>query len=351
MNAAGKQPEQYQIEDFVTDESFINYFLRLNTEDTSYWTKWLITHPENVQLAESAIEMLQSLSLTLTEGEFEIEMEKMRAAIGIRTGTELPSVVRLLDWRGEGKRRGRKRAVRTLSVVLLIVAACALVWQLIPPGAGRLKEKFNDSGKPEVFTLNDGTVVTLAPQGVFRYPADFGAGDRKVFLDGEAQFQVSRDEAHPFQVVEGDIVATVLGTVFNVKGQAADPTVMVELIKGRLRVETIARVGVSAQSVMLNPDERVVYPGNGQKMTKEKWQSQLDLPMPENHLVFRKSNFEEVAAQIKKVFGVTVINEATKKDWRFTGEFKGSTAAEIVENVCLVEGLKSEVQGDTIVIR
>ena len=122
----------------------------------------------------------------------------------------------------------------------------------------QLTEKYNDNEKPVVFTLNDGTVVTLAPHGVFRYPASFGNKDRSIYLDGEAQFQVARDDAHPFKVYSGEIVGTVLGTIFHVKKLRGDSVVSIELIKGKLKVETINTTGFAKQTILLIPDERVV---------------------------------------------------------------------------------------------
>ncbi len=81
MTGNARTPEDYQIEDFVTDESFINYFFRLNDEDMAWWTKWLIEHPGNADLAEEAKEMLQSLSLALPDAELDAELSRMRAAI------------------------------------------------------------------------------------------------------------------------------------------------------------------------------------------------------------------------------------------------------------------------------
>lgn len=358
MTGAARTPEDYQIEDFVTDESFINYFFRLNAEDTGFWTKWLLAHPENAGLAASAKELLQSLSLTLPEEEFEAELARIRTAIHEEThpaAWESPAIVRL--WpvqgvrRGSGRRRSRRRSLTYVGLFLLLLAGSTFLWRQFNAGPARLSEKTNDSSKPVVFTLTDGTVVTLAPHSVFRYPADFGVSDRKVFLDGEAQFQVSRDEARPFKVYEGDIMATVLGTVFQVKYQAADSVILVELMSGKLRVETIARPGLAAQSTLLDPDERALYRGNDRRLYKEKWQPQHDLSLPVNHLVFKGDGFEQIARQIKTVFGVTIINHSTKQNWRFTGDFTGAGVAEIVENICLVEGLHSERKGDTIIIR
>jgi transmembrane sensor len=381
MSGAGKTPEHYQIEDFVTDESFINYFFQLNADDTSFWAQWLVAHPENSGIALAAKDLLRSLTLTLPETEFAAELSRIRAAIPEEmpgSPRRRPAIVRFLQpekakanvygntgfdntgygntgntraTAGRGSTRKRQRSLIYTSLLLLILAGGAFLWTHFTQGRGRYTERTNDSGKPVVFTLTDGTVVTLAPQGVFRYPADFGIRDRKVYLEGEAQFQVSRDEARPFKVYEGDIVATVLGTVFNVKSQGKDSAISVELITGKLSVETVPRSGLPAQSILLDPDQRAVYQREGQKLYKEQWQSQHDLSLPGNHLVFRKSNFEEIARQVKAVFGVTIINESDKKNWRFTGNFVNTSAAEIAENICLVEGLHNEVNGDTILIK
>src|SRR6185295_1436143 len=129
-----------------------------------------------------------------------------------------------------------------------------------------------------------------------------------------------------------------------------DSVMLIELIKGKLKVETIDSVGFMSTSIILNPDERVVYRRHERKLFKEKWQSQAEAAAPANHLVFRQNNFEEIAKQIKTVFGVTVINQSNKKNWRFTGEFNNTTAQKIIASVCLIKNLNSRVAGDTIFI-
>ena len=86
-------------------------------------------------------------------------------------------------------------------------------------------------------------------------------------------------------------------------------------------------------------------------MYKEIWQQQTYSMMATNHLVFRQNNFEEIARKLKDVFGVKVINQSNKKFWHFTGEFKNTTAINILESICIVEGLKYEFQGDTVFIK
>ena len=215
MLGTGKAPEDYQIEDFVTDESFINYFFQLNIDDKAFWEKWLVANPHLSEVAMAAKSMLSELSLVLPEQEFE-ELSKIRKAIHYRARypREQPPIFSYLDRTKPSPGLQIKRH-RLLKLVLswgFGLTAGGILWlRLFTPASDRFIVRHNDSAVPQVFSLSDGTVVTLAPQGVFRYPSHFGGKERKVFLDGEAQFHVTRDEAHPFKVYEGDLVAPVLG--------------------------------------------------------------------------------------------------------------------------------------------
>lgn len=357
MNGTGKAPEDYQIEDFVADESFINYFFQLNADDKSFWEKWLIANPGNMAIADGAKAMLRDLSLTLPEKEFEEELLKMRQAIQYEIPlfiNKKPAIIRLLNWdksSGSAKNKKRSYAKILLPVTILLIAGGYFFFNHLAAQHDQLIVKHNDTNEPQVYILSDGTVVTLAPHSVFRYPSDFGNNERKVYLDGEAQFHVNRDEAHPFKVYEGDIIATVLGTIFNVKKQAGDSVLMVELLKGKLKVESLSNNGFINESVILNPDERVLYKVGSKKMYKEKWGSQKEASVQVNHLLFRQNNFEEIAKQLKIVFGVTLINHSNKKTWRFTGEFNNASVTDVLESICIVEKLRYEVRGDSVFIK
>jgi ferric-dicitrate binding protein FerR (iron transport regulator) len=68
--------------------------------------------------------------------------------------------------------------------------------------------------------------VTLAPYSYIQYPSTFKEKVRNVYLHGNAGFTVKRDVKHPFKVHAENIVATVLGTVFNIK-KSGDSAIVV----------------------------------------------------------------------------------------------------------------------------
>jgi ferric-dicitrate binding protein FerR (iron transport regulator) len=347
MAGIGKTPEHYQVEDFVTDESFINYFFHLNTEDVLFWEKWLLANPACKESVDAAREMLRTLTLTLTDEEIIHETAKIKNAIGYDTPFPLrkrPAIVRLLSFRQK-----RRRALVLPLLLVILAGGYFFTRTMLHPE--QVIEKSNTSTDPIVFSLADGTTVTLAPQSVLRYAARFGEKERKVFLTGGAEFDVSRATDHPFEVQDDDIIATVLGTIFSVKKLSGDSVMVVELIKGKLKVENTSSTGQPLTSIILNPDERVVYNRHNQRLYKERWQPQAEFPIQVGHIQFQRNNFDEIAGKIKAVFGVTVINKSKKRNWMFSGEFENATAQDIMKNICVVERLNFETTGDTILIK
>ncbi len=340
----------YQVEDFLADGSFINYCLHQNREDTRFWDEWLIANPEKRPIAEQAMGIISMLSLNLPEQEYREELLRMSMAVkpAVVPSVTQPSILRFLNWNKSSaiNRSGKRRLTRYLVPALIVFL---ITGYLLLKGSGMI-EKYNQGSLPLTFTLGDNTVVTLASHSRLRYPGAFGSKERKVYLFGEASFQVSADGIHPFKVCEDDLVATVLGTEFSIRKEHNDSLMLVELLKGRLKVETTGSSGSVIQSILLDPHERVVYNRYDKHIFKEAWLAEGSVSV-NNRLVFRQNNFEEIAARIKSVFGITLVNRSNKKNWRFTGEFTNSTAKEIIENICQVEGLNSESGKDTIFIK
>jgi hypothetical protein len=73
--------ENYEVEDFISDESFINYHLKSNQDDCMFWENWLINNPGKQALAEAAKEIIEALSITISEKDFRQEFEKLKELI------------------------------------------------------------------------------------------------------------------------------------------------------------------------------------------------------------------------------------------------------------------------------
>ena len=337
-----KSFENYRIEDFVIDESFINYHFRTNERDRISWEHWLTENPSKKLLAAEAGKIIESLALALNEKEYQHEYKKIKLAI---TDKGPRPLFRFLNWdkiSHSGKRKKKTLQYLLTGFLFLSAGAAYLLTQHPENKTAQLNNKVNNSGYAITFTLSDSTIVTLAPHSSLQYPLFFEGKNRQVYLQGEAGFHVKRNEQFPFMVHAKNIVTTVLGTIFNIKKQG-DSAIVVQLLKGKVKVEIEGASNPTINPIVLYPDEKATYVFNDKHFYKDAVPSAFNV-------AFRQDSFEEMAARIKTVFGKTVINNSGKKNWRFTGEFKNTTAAEIIENVCLVKNLSCKVAGDTIFI-
>lgn len=102
--------------------------------------------------------------------------------------------------------------------------------------------------------LQDGTSVELNSATTLRYPKQFGWFSRKVELDGEGYFKVTKDKSRPFSVKTKSLDIKVTGTQFNAKAYSVDHRICVTLDEGSVLLKDI-----SSKEYPLSPGEKAVY--------------------------------------------------------------------------------------------
>lgn len=143
--------------------------------------------------------------------------------------------------------------------------------------------------------LSDGTKVWVNANSQLRFPATFSEKERRVELNGEAYFEVAKQE-RPFLVVSEGLETQVLGTHFNVN--AYDGTPSTTLLEGRVRV----RNGLQHHELV---------PGQKAKVTKrgiQVRQAEVDkeIAWKNNTFQFKGDNIVEIARQLKNWYNLDV---------------------------------------------
>jgi len=278
---------------------------------------------------------------------------------------KLMDVIRITEQSGnmhsEGDNEGRPRklwpALLKYAAVLVLGAALFLWYLSARPG----KENTiainwqNSTTAPTVkrkLVLSDSTIVTLNSGTTLSYPLSFGDKNREVYLNGEAFFEVHKDRAHPFIIHTKKMNVKVLGTVFNIKSYDDAPQSETSLIEGSIEVTLNDR---KADRIILKPKEKLIVENN--------LPSQIQLNKPHGHnidaviegtqysltnltyiptidsaavetlwlknkLVFKNEDFETIAADMERWYGIQIIFEHNDlKNLRFTGTFERKTAA------------------------
>ena len=110
----------------------------------------------------------------------------------------------------------------------------------------------NQGKEALLFTLPDNSKVWLGGGSSLKYPDKLSARNREVYLDGEAFFDVKKDNGRTFQVVTELVEVKVLGTRFDVRVSEEDNMAEVVLESGSVKLNERNK---AEDGVILRPGE------------------------------------------------------------------------------------------------
>ena len=154
--------------------------------------------------------------------------------------------------------------------------------------------------------LADGSRVWLNAQTELRFPIRFEGGERRVYLTGEAYFEVAHDEEHPFVVSTqtGSLDVCVYGTHFDVDAYSPE-YVRTTLLEGSVGIRDVARSSVH----MLQPSNTALYNVlNGQVEITPCDAAECVL-WREGILSFDEMSVEQLMRRVNRYYGVDAIYE------------------------------------------
>lgn len=163
-------------------------------------------------------------------------------------------------------------------------------------------------GKRFGVTLSDGTIVHLNSGTTLRYPIQFLKNkSRKVFLTGEAFFEVAKNKAHPFTVNTDELKVEVLGTKFNVNSYKEENTSDVVLVEGKVALYKDQKT--AQNQTFLTPGLKGTIVKGEQNFTKEEVNTDNYTGWIQGSLVFKKKSFNSIIRTLERNYNVTFINK------------------------------------------
>ena len=194
--------------------------------------------------------------------------------------------------------------------------------------------------------LSDGTRVWINSDSRLKYPVAFGDTLRKVFLEGEAYFEVSPDADVPFVVDMGKAAIRVLGTSFNARAYGDEPEIFATLAEGSIMLQS------AAEDMVLYPrDQGIVVRRSGQ-MTKRKVELSLYTGWKDGRFVFQEQNLEEIMKTLARWYDIRFsFADPEVKEVSFSGDLKRYENFDQIVDMLEMTGMAHfELQNDTIVI-
>jgi len=197
-----------------------------------------------------------------------------------------------------------------------------------------------------VVTLNDGSTVYLATHASISYPDSFTSDQRKVKLNGNALFCVTKDEKRPFVVETNEgITIEVVGTVFAVQSLPGNPFEL-SVKQGKVNVHSRDH----QIKVPVEAGEAVRWNTSG--LTKSVDINPLTFSQFTDKMCFKDEKLDNIVQAINAIHGFpAVIAEKSLNDRTLTVTFENNSIETMTELICLALNLEYINKQDTIVIR
>jgi transmembrane sensor len=168
-----------------------------------------------------------------------------------------------------------------------------------------------------------------------------------VELRGEALFDVPHDDARPFIVHAGGARVRDIGTVFSVD---ADPDGGVRVVVTDGAVAIRPEQGGGPEELVLREGERGVL-AEGRPRAERAPATADDLAWTRGELVFRDASMTEVAAELRRWYGVELrAGDSAVAGRRLTASFEGEDSRKVLEVIALALGAEMTMRGDTAVL-
>ena len=194
-------------------------------------------------------------------------------------------------------------------------------------------------------TFEDGTKVHLNYNTTLKYPSHFSAASRTVYLDGEAYFQIAKDD-RPFRVITANGIVKQYGTSFNVNTHVAGVTKVV-LVEGAISV-----FPNQGDEHKIHPGELAVLNGATQDVQICKVDIEPYIAWNSGRFVFDNCSLETLMVISRWYDKKIMFEDEDIKTIRFTGDLdRYGSIIPILKAIQRVTHLEMDVEGEAIIIR
>lgn len=300
--------------------------MSLNSEDREdFLAKWLageLTPEEKAEFESTAegkdmLNILQSTDkLAFPSYDVEAELEKLKLAQS-RQETKVRSITPI--WR--------------MAVAAVLVVGVSLVYFLTKPNYEVYETQF---GETQAITLPDNSVVTLNVSSVLKFNPKTFAENRKLILEGEAFFEVTKGVNFEVNTDEGKVV--VMGTSFNVKQRQENLEVQVHT--------GIVKVTEGDIDVVLRKGDGIRIEQGRLERTWVKTVEARPLWLTENIIELDDIPFSEALESLRNSFGISIESDISLTSKRFTGSYPGENVEVAIQIVLSTEKLEYTYDSD-----
>jgi len=340
----------YQLEDFITDDDFIQWVKYPTEESEAFWQTFMENEPAQAATVRKARYAVQQLALVSKQNAPTGEIPLIWTDIEDDLETQSQRIFSIVHL-------GRFAWVAVASV-LLAVGFSYYWWNIKGGGASKseyvrlvsetqstLKELVNMTSTNLAVPMPDGSKAVLKPNSRLSYNESFEGLNREVFLSGEAFFDVRKNPGKPFLVYANGLIIKVLGTSFEVKAYEKDKQVTVMVKTGRVSVfahKVTKNQDPETEGLVLTSNQKAIFGKENEHLSRTLVERPTLLVSGKEleQFSFNNAPIFQIFTALEKAYGVDIVfDEEVMTNCFLTTSLTNETLFEKLDIIC--EGLES----------
>lgn len=204
-------------------------------------------------------------------------------------------------------------------------------------------------GEKTHLQLPDGSKVWLNSCSTIEYAENYGKTNRNIKLEGEAYFEVAKNQKSPFIVNASGVEVKALGTAFDISAYPEDSFLSTTLFNGKVSVKPT----LTKQEVLLEPNQMAVYYRSRNRIEIQSYDKKNVAQWRGGNLSFDMMPLNDITKMLERNYDVVFNYENQKiKGLKFSGSFKDNESLSVILDVIKTNtGIQYDMNEDTIVIK
>jgi len=229
-------------------------------------------------------------------------------------------------------------------------------------------------GSISEIVLPDQSRVWLNAGSKIKYATSFNRKDRLLFLEGEGYFRIAKNNQLPFIVDAFGFEVKAVGTEFNVKAYAGDPTIETTIVEGKvslqhasenifegvflvpnqratffkskesLTIEAIKELEAKQEEIKYIPENRLIIASNINPKSMISWK--------ENQLIIESKKLSDLVEILARKYNVTFeFKSADIMRFRFSGTLEDETLQQVMDVIKISSPIDYTIAGKTVIIQ
>lgn len=192
-------------------------------------------------------------------------------------------------------------------------------------------------GEQQEVTLPDGSTIVVNEGSTISYNAAFQP--RIVHLEGEAFFDITKQNGQSFEILTSETRTTVLGTSFNVRAYANQAT-EIAVVTGKVAFEPLDNS--KKERILLLPQEMASH-SKAEGIVKQT-QNNNALAWKTQQLQFDNQRLSEVLLVLERYYGVSIEGSEGLLNCHYTGNFSQANLEEVLNTIAFTFPTKVNIE-------